>query len=109
MIAYNRWAFWELAPKRRYVSRELFDLISSGVLPSEVERIAADRKWRTRNGRPWTARQVLETVSNPVYTGRFRAASGTRQGVHEPIVSTRLKVSPRDAGDHLCGCPRSTR
>lgn len=74
-------------PEEAAIVRELFDLISSGVLPSEVERIAADRHWRTRNGRPWTARQVLETVSNPVYTGRFRATSGTRQGVHEPIVS----------------------
>lgn len=74
-------------PEETAIVRELFDLISSGVLPSEVERIAADRKWRTSNGRPWAARQVLETVSNPVYTGRFRAVSGTRQGVHEPIVS----------------------
>jgi DNA invertase Pin-like site-specific DNA recombinase len=74
-------------PEEAATVRELFDLISSGVLPSEVERIAADRNWRTRNGRPWTARQVLEIVSNPVYSGRFRAASGTRQGVHEPIVS----------------------
>jgi site-specific DNA recombinase len=74
-------------PEEAAIVRRLFDLISSGVLPSEVERIAADRNWRTRNGRPWTARQVLGTVSNPVYSGRFRAASGTRQGVHEPIVS----------------------
>ena len=67
--------------------RELFELISSGIPPSQVEGIAADRGWQTRNGRPWTARQVLDTVSNPAYTGRFRAASGTRPAVHEPIVS----------------------
>ena len=74
-------------PEEAAIVRELFELISSGVLPSKVERIAADRGWQTRNGRPWTARQVLDTVSNPVYTGRFRAASGTRPAVHEPIVS----------------------
>lgn len=67
---------------------ERFDEVGeSGVVPSEVERIAADRGWQTRNGRPWTARQVLDAVSNPVYTDRFRAASGTRPAVHEPIVS----------------------
>jgi len=74
-------------PEEAAIVRELFDLISAGILPSKVEGIAADRGWRTRNGRPWTARQVLDTVSNPAYTGRFRAASGTRPGVHEPIVS----------------------
>ena len=79
----------QLIPKREEAAmmRELFELISSGVLPSKVERIAADRGWQTRNGRPWTARQVLDTVSNPIYTGRFRAASGTRPAVHQPIVS----------------------
>ena len=74
-------------PEEAVIVRELFDLISSGVPPSEVERIVSDRGWQTRNGRPLTARQVLETVSNPVYTGHFRTASGTRPGVHEPIVS----------------------
>ncbi|MDP3001018.1 MAG: recombinase family protein [Bryobacterales bacterium] len=74
-------------PDEAAIVRELFELISSGVPPSQVERIAADRRWQTRNGRPWTARQVLDTVSNPAYTGRFRAASGTRPAVHEPIVS----------------------
>ena len=74
-------------PEEAAIVRELFELISSGALPSEVERIAADRGWQTRNGRHWTARQVLDTVSNPVYTGHFRAASGTRPGGHELIVS----------------------
>ena len=32
------------------------------------------------------ARQVLDTVANPVNLGRFRTASGTRAGVHEPII-----------------------
>jgi site-specific DNA recombinase len=51
-------------PEEAGIVRELFELILSGVLPSQVEGIAADRGWQTRNGRPWTARQVLDTVSN---------------------------------------------
>jgi DNA invertase Pin-like site-specific DNA recombinase len=74
-------------PEEATIVREVFDLIASGIPPSKVERVAADRGWKTRNGRPWTARQVLDTVSNPVYTGHFRAVSGTRPGVHEPLVS----------------------
>ena len=74
-------------PEEAAIVRELFELIFSGIPPSHVEGIAADRGWQTRNGRRWTARQVLETVSNPVYIGHLRTASGTRPGVHEPIVS----------------------
>jgi site-specific DNA recombinase len=74
-------------PDEAAIVRELFELVSCGVPPSEVEGIAANRGWQTRSGRPWTARQVLDTVSNPAYTGRFRAVSGTRPAVHEPIVS----------------------
>ena len=74
-------------PEEAAIVRELFDLIASGIPPSKVERVAADRGWQTRSGRHWTARQVLDTVSNPIYTGRFRAASGARPAVHEPIIS----------------------
>jgi site-specific DNA recombinase len=69
------------------VVRELFELVAKGVLPSETARIAADKGWRTRSGGAWTARQVLDTLANPVYSGRFRTSGGTRPGIHEAIVS----------------------
>lgn len=72
------------------VVREFFRLISEGVLPREVARFAAEQGWKTGAGGAWTARQVLDTVANPVYLGRFRAAEGTRPGTHEAIVDEEL-------------------
>ena len=72
------------------IVRQLFELIADGILPSEVARIAAEKGWRTRSGRMWTARQVLDTVTNPVYSGRFRAGKETRAGVHAPIIGADL-------------------
>jgi hypothetical protein len=68
------------------ILREMFELVAAGVLPSEGASIADEKAWRTRTRRPWTARQVLDTVTNPVYAGRFRAPDGTRPGAHEAIV-----------------------
>ncbi len=77
-------------PEEATIVRELFEFVSAGMLPCEIEKIAAERGWRTRTGRSWTARQVLDTVSNPVYTGHFRVPGGTRPGVHSAIVSQGL-------------------
>lgn len=68
------------------IVRELFRHVADGIRPSELERIAGERGWITRSGRPWTARQILETVSNTVYVGRFRAKNGSRPGNHEALV-----------------------
>ena len=73
-------------PDEVAIVRRLFDLVADGVLPSGIALIAHEKGWRTRSGRSWTARQVLDTVANPVYLGRFRTASGTRAGVHEGII-----------------------
>ena len=72
------------------VVREIFRLLAEGRLPREVARMAPERGWKTRAGRPWTARQVLDTVANPVYIGCLRSAEGTRPGTHEPIVDQGL-------------------
>lgn len=72
------------------VVRQLFELVANGIPPSDAARIAAEKGWRTRSGRMWTARQVLDTVSNPVYSGRFRAGKETRAGVHGPIIDADL-------------------
>jgi site-specific DNA recombinase len=68
------------------VVREFFRLIADGALPREVARIAAERGWKTRAGGMWTARQILDTIANPVYLGCFRSPEGTRPGTHEAIV-----------------------
>ena len=72
------------------IVREFYRLIAEGTLPREVARMAAEQGWKTRTGRDWTARQVLDTVANPVYVGRFRTAEGTRPGTHDAIVNEDL-------------------
>ena len=39
-----------------------------------------------RGGNLWTARQVVATLSNPVYLGSFKDGDDVRIGHHEPIV-----------------------
>ena len=77
-------------PAEAAVVKQLYQLIVEGVLPKEVARIANEHGWRTRNGRAWTARQVLDTVGKTVYTGRFRTEQGTRPGTHEAIITEEL-------------------
>jgi DNA invertase Pin-like site-specific DNA recombinase len=77
-------------PEEAAVVRELFESVAAGIPPSEVAALAAGRGWRTRSGRFWSARQILGTVSNPVYLGRFRAGRGSRPGVHPAIVDEAL-------------------
>ena len=59
-------------------------------LAARGRRIAGEKGWRTRSGRSWTPRQVIDTVGNPIYSGRLRTEGGTRTGVHEPIVDDDL-------------------
>ncbi len=77
-------------PEEADLVRDIFTLIADGLRPSEVARMADERGWRTRNENHWTARQVLETVSNPVYTGHFRAANGVRPACHDAIITEDL-------------------
>ncbi len=81
--------------------REMFTMAAEGRRPSEIARIANERGWRTKvregrrtgrvsGGNPWTARQILATLSNPVYLGKFADGDGTREGVHEAVVSEEL-------------------
>ena len=73
-------------PNEAAIVREIFGLVADGMRPSEVARFAAERGWRTRSGRHWTARQVLDTISNSVYVGQFGAGNQVRPGCHEAIV-----------------------
>jgi len=75
------------ADKEAAAVREFFRLIEKGVLPSAIAMTAAERGWTTRSGHAWTARQVLDTVSNPVYVVRFRTDDSTRPGIHPALVT----------------------
>lgn len=68
------------------VIRKFFRSVAGGVLPREVAGAANEKGWKTRGGRQWTTRQVLDVVSNPVYVGRFRTSEGTRAGTHAALV-----------------------
>ena len=72
------------------IVKTIFELVADGVKTSVVEETALLRKGRTRSGKLWTARQILDSVSNPVYIGRLRAPQGTRPGGHPPIIDEAL-------------------
>jgi len=86
--------------------REMFTMAAEGRRPSEIARIANEHGWRTKvregrrtgrvsGGNPWTARQVLATLSNPVYLGKFAEGDGTREGVHEAVIPEELFEAAR--------------
>jgi hypothetical protein len=75
----------------------MFEAAASGQLPAAIADAANGRGWRTkmtvgrrtanqRGGNLWTARQVVATLSNPVYVGSFKDGAEVRIGHHEPIV-----------------------
>jgi site-specific DNA recombinase len=78
--------------------RGIFDLAAEGMLPTQITPVLNQRGWRTKvtvakssgrtnGGGPWTPRQVLAVLNNPVYIGRFAAGKSTRPGQHEAIVT----------------------
>jgi len=84
-------------PAEAAVVRQFFACAADGKVPSEIARLASGQGWRTRRGNAWTPRQVLETLSNPVYAGRFGSAASIREGCHEAIVSVELFGKVRGA------------
>jgi hypothetical protein len=51
-------------PREAGIVKTMFELVADGVKTSVVEETALLRNWRTRSGKLWTARQILDTVSN---------------------------------------------
>ncbi len=49
-----------------------------------------DAGHRTRNGRKWGRRVVLQMLKNPVYVGKIRWREVTYEGHHDPVVSELL-------------------
>ncbi len=80
--------------KEAEVLKYMFEMAASGMRPTAIAESANIRSWRTkitvarqtekrRGGNLWTARQVVETLSNQGYVGRLN--DGTI-GLHEPLV-----------------------
>lgn len=87
--------------------KAMFELAADGMLPRDIADEANRRRWRTkrtvakRSGRasgggPWTPRQVLAMLRNPVYVGCFADGEGTRFGRHEAIVPLELFEQVQD-------------
>ena len=83
------------------VVRWMFEQAAAGQTPSEIADGANVKGWRTkehtdrrtgtrRGGNPWTARQVIATLRNPVYLGLFRENHDFQIGHYEPIVTNEL-------------------
>jgi hypothetical protein len=74
------------------VVRWMFSEAASGRKPSEIADAANMRGYRTKapDGGPWSARQVLATLRNPVHVGMLRDGRSVRLGSHLAIVSHEL-------------------
>lgn len=75
----------------------IFERAARGELPNSIAIEINDLGWptkvyhskrsgKTTGGGKWTARQIVDTLRNPVYIGRFADGAETRDGCHEPIV-----------------------
>lgn len=93
-------------PKEIKQVRAMFEMAAEGMPPSEIARIANEKKWRTKTriakrsgkkigGNPWTPRQVLATLSNPIYMGKITDDGLLRAGIHIPAVSEDMFVQVR--------------
>jgi hypothetical protein len=83
------------------VVKWMFEQAAAGRTPAEIADAANGKGWRTKEttgsrtakhhgGSPWTARQVIATLRNPVHLGLFRGKCDFRIGLHEAIVTHEL-------------------
>ncbi len=81
--------------------RAIFRRAARGQSPTEIARAIDNMGWRTKErvakrsgeivgGGRWTARQVVETLRNPVYVGMFADGVSTRPGCHRAVVDEML-------------------
>jgi site-specific DNA recombinase len=77
--------------------RSIFDQAAKGERPSQIAKAINARGWTTKvyhakrsgkttGGGAWTARQIIQTLRNPVYLGRFADGDTIREGCHDAIV-----------------------
>ncbi|MBN2130294.1 MAG: recombinase family protein [Sedimentisphaerales bacterium] len=76
---------------------DIFRRAAEGEWPKQIATDLNDLGWptkvylsqrsgKTTGGGKWTARQIVDTLRNPVYVGRFADGEGTRDGCHEALV-----------------------
>ena len=53
---------------------------------AEIATNATTRQFLTKANGQWSARQVVATLRNPVYVGRFKDENDVRPGCHQPII-----------------------
>lgn len=85
------------APEEARRVRALFRMAAGGKTPQEISAAINRRGWRTKvrvsktgtrtGGGRWSARQILDTLSNPVYIGMIRDGDTTRPGCHKAIIA----------------------
>jgi len=84
------------AGEARKVS-EFFRLTAAGQTPRQIAEYATTRGWKTKThisrssgqhlgGNPWTARQILDLLRNPVYVGCLRGETGGRRSGDHPAI-----------------------
>ena len=77
-------------PVEAEIVQWMFAEAASGKHPAEIATNANARLFRTKANGPWSARQVVATLRNPVYVGRFKDGKGVRPACHEPITHVNL-------------------
>lgn len=79
----------------------IFKRAAKGDLPKQIAHAVNDLGWptkvyhskrsgKTTGGGKWTARQIVDTLRNPVYTGRFADGASARDGVHNALVDQKV-------------------
>jgi hypothetical protein len=75
-----------VVPEEGGMVSRMFQWAAAKVSPKGIANYANALGWRTRNNSPWTARQLLFTLSNYVYAGLVVDGYGFRDGCHEALV-----------------------
>jgi len=102
----------QLVPNAREaeIIRWMFEEAAGGKRPTEIAEAANKLRYRTKANGLWTARQVVATLRNPVYAGKFRDGKVERPGCHEPIVDMPLfEAVGRALDSRRTGKPEPTR
>ena len=71
------------------VIRWMFSEAARGKKPSDIADAANSQGYRTKpaaGGGPWTARQLVATLRNPVYIGMLRDGEDVRIGCHQALI-----------------------
>ena len=69
---------------------KMFHWAAGGITPSVIASYANALGWITGGARPWTARQVLSTLTNHVYAGLVVHGFAFRKGCHAALVDQDL-------------------